>query len=409
MKILMLGWELPPHNSGGLGVACFHMAKALANDGAKIDFVVPYSEKHSNINFMRVLNATNYRALHKFGGGAYDSHNYAFVDTHNANEFLVDIKSIQVEYANFIKKFLSDKSNWPEVIHVHDWLTMQAGMIAKQITGAPLVSHIHATEFDRAGGQSGNPEVHAIEYDGINQSDKVFAVSKNTKQTIIDRYSIDSDKIEVVYNAIEPDSLASPEDYDELTYKYLEYLKSQGYTIVMSLTRFTVQKGLTFLMQAASKALSKNPKIIFLLVGDGEQRNELITMAADYGIAEKVFFTGFLRGQKWQDAYGVSDVFVMSSVNEPFGLTALEAAHFNNALIISKQSGVGEVLNNILRYDFWDIDKLASQIVAVSTSRSLLNELKTGAKKEYTNLSWSDISSQIIDEFIHIMEPKNGR
>ena len=161
-------------------------------------------------------------------------------------------------------------------------------------------------------------------------------------------------------------------------------------------------------MRAMAEAASRNPKIALLLVGDGEQRNELIRMASDFRIADKIFFTGFLRGDKWRDAYGVADVFVMSSVNEPFGLTALEAAHFNNALIISKQSGVGEVLQNILRYDFWDTKKLANQIYEVSVNKKLLDNLKKGVRKEYNKISWSDIADQIMDEFIHLTEEKNG-
>jgi 4-alpha-glucanotransferase len=406
MKILMLGWELPPHNSGGLGVACFYMAKALAKNGADIDFVVPYKNKHTEIKFMKVLNATNFSEIHKFGAGAYDSPRWTR-SSHNVSKFLPDIRSIQTEYCNFIREYLANPKNKPDVIHAHDWLTMEAGMLAKELTGAPLITHIHATEFDRSGGTSGNQKIHNIEYAGICASDKVFAVSKNTRNIIIEKYQIQPEKVEVVYNAIETSTLANPQDYDERTYRYLEYLKSQGYTVVMTLTRFTVQKGLTFLMQAMAEAVSKNPKIALLLVGDGEQRNELIKMASDFQISNKIFFTGFLRGDKWRDAYGVADIFVMSSVNEPFGLTALEAAHFNNALIISKQSGVGEVLQNILRYDFWDTKKLASQIYEVSTNKELLQNLKNGVRKEYDRISWSDIAEQIMEEFIYLTEVEN--
>ena len=406
MKILMLGWELPPHNSGGLGVACFYMAKALAKNGADIDFVVPYKNKHTEIKFMKVLNATNFSEIHKFGAGVYDSPRWTR-SSHNVSKFLPDIRSIQAEYCNFIREYLADPKNKPDAIHAHDWLTMEAGMLAKELTGAPLITHIHATEFDRFGGTSGNQKIHNIEYAGICASDKVFAVSKNTRNIIIEKYQIQPKKVEVVYNAIETSTLANPQDYDKRTYRYLEYLKSQGYTVVMTLTRFTVQKGLTFLMQAIAEAVSKNPKIALLLVGDGEQRNELIKMASDFQISNKIFFTGFLRGDKWRDAYGVADIFVMSSVNEPFGLTALEAAHFNNALIISKQSGVGEVLQNILRYDFWDTKKLASQIYEVSTNKELLQNLKNGVRKEYDRISWSDIAEQIMEEFIHLTEVEN--
>lgn len=402
----MLGWELPPHNSGGLGVACFYMAKALAKNGADIDFVVPYKNKHTEIKFMKVLNATNFSEIHKFGAGAYDSPRWTR-SSHNVSKFLPDIRSIQTEYCNFIREYLANPKNKPDVIHAHDWLTMEAGVLAKELTGAPLITHIHATEFDRSGGTSGNQKIHNIEYAGICASDKVFAVSKNTRNIIIEKYQIQPKKVEVVYNAIETSTLANPQDYDERTYRYLEYLKSQGYTVVMTLTRFTVQKGLTFLMQAIAEAVSKNPKIALLLVGDGEQRNELIKMASDFQISNKIFFTGFLRGDKWRDAYGVADIFVMSSVNEPFGLTALEAAHFNNALIISKQSGVGEVLQNILRYDFWDTKKLASQIYEVSTNKELLQNLKNGVRKEYDRISWSDIAEQIMEEFIHLTEVEN--
>lgn len=402
----MLGWELPPHNSGGLGVACFYMAKALAKNGADIDFVVPYKNKHTEIKFMKVLNATNFSEIHKFGAGAYDSPRWTR-SSHNVSKFLPDIRSIQTEYCNFIREYLANPKNKPDVIHAHDWLTMEAGMLAKELTGAPLITHIHATEFDRSGGTSGNQKIHNIEYAGICASDKVFAVSKNTRNIIIEKYQIQPEKVEVVYNAIETSTLANPQDYDERTYRYLEYLKSQGYTVVMTLTRFTVQKGLTFLMQAIAEAVSKNPKIALLLVGDGEQRNELIKMASDFQVSNKIFFTGFLRGDKWRDAYGVADIFVMSSVNEPFGLTALEAAHFNNALIISKQSGVGEVLQNILRYDFWDTKKLASQIYEVSTNKELLQNLKNGVRKEYDRISWSDIAEQIMEEFIYLTEVEN--
>ena len=228
------------------------------------------------------------------------------------------------------------------------------------------------------------------------------------RKIIIKKYQIKPEKIEVVYNAIETSALANLQDYDDRTYRYLEYLKSQGYTVIMALTRFTVQKGLTFLMQAVAEAISKNPKIALLLVGDGEQRNQLIKMASDFGISNKIFFTGFLRGEKWRDAYGVADIFVMSSVNEPFGLTALEAAHFNNALIISKQSGVGEVLQNILRYDFWDTKKLANQIYEVSTNKNLLQSLKNGVQEEYDRISWSDIAEQIMEEFIRLTEANDG-
>lgn len=198
-------------------------------------------------------------------------------------------------------------------------------------------------------------------------------------------------KIEVVHNAIDLASLGNYE-YDKRTYKYLESLREEGYTVVSTVTRFTAQKGLVQLMRGMAKACSKHDKLVMLLAGDGEQRNELISLAADLGISDKVFFTGFVRGKQWRDAYSVADIFVMSSVSEPFGLTALEAAHHGTALIISKQSGVGEVLNSIFRYDFWDVDRLADQLVGIAKSPALCAQLKQDVKREYARLSWHDVA-----------------
>jgi glycosyltransferase involved in cell wall biosynthesis len=182
--------------------------------------------------------------------------------------------------------------------------------------------------------------------------------------------------------------------YDRRTYRYLESLKDEGYTVISTITRFTVQKGLTHFLKAAARACQKHPKLVFLLAGDGEQRDELVQLSADLGISDKVIFTGFVRGKQWRDAYSVSDVFVMSSVSEPFGLTALEAAHHDSALIISKQSGVGEILHSIFRYDFWDIDMLADQLVGIATSPALSQELKSNIKNEYSRISWHDVAKQ---------------
>ena len=385
----MLGWELPPHNSGGLGVACYQMSKALAIAGADIDFVIPYTAEHPDIDFMRIHSATNLSPLERYGLGAYD--NSAMIgnqlsksDVNN----LKDMRGVQKQYVKYVEKLLLTLK--PDVIHANDWLTMEAGMRAKQLTDAPLIVHVHATEFDRCGGESGNPLVHEIEYQGLMMADRIIAVSNITKSTIMQKYNIPEDKIEVVYNALDIDGLNDGYVYDRKTYKYLEYLKSEGYMVVVQLTRFTVQKGLTHFVRAAARACEKYDKLAFLMAGDGDQRDELIRLASDLGIADKLFFTGFIRGKQWRDAYSLGDIFVMSSVSEPFGLTALEAAHHGNALIISRQSGVGEVLKNILRFDFWDQDMLADQIVGIATSPALRDSLKENIKREYAKLSWHD-------------------
>lgn len=391
----MLGWELPPHNSGGLGVACYHLSKALALQGASIDFVVPYSAYHPKTEFMTVHGATQLDPLDRNGlMAAYSSR---YVTESGAEKVdvadLSDMRGVQRRYVRFVEQLV--KKRQPEAIHAHDWLTMEAGMRAKEITGAPLIVHVHATEFDRSGELAGNPIVHEIEYQGLMMADRIIAVSGITKNIIVSQYGIPADKVEVMHNAIDVSDLGNYE-YDRRTYKYLEHLKTEGYTIVAAVTRFTVQKGLTHFVRAAARASEKHHKLVFLLAGDGEQRDELIQLSADLGIADKVFFSGFVRGKQWRDAYNVADIFVMSSVSEPFGLTALEAAHHDTALVISKQSGVGEVLNSIFRYDFWDVDALADQLVGIAASPALMNELKDDVKKEYARISWGSVAERCL-------------
>jgi glycogen synthase len=397
MNILMLGWELPPHNSGGLGVACYQMAKALAIQGASIDFVVPYEAHHPDSEFMTIHAATKLGPLVNYSGedktAAYSGGKYvSSLSLEDADENSTsDIRGIQKRYVKYISRLV--KKVKPDAIHAHDWLTMEAGMKAKELTGKPLIVHVHATEFDRSGEVSGNPIVHEIEYQGLMMADRIIAVSNITKNIIVSRYNIPADKIEVVYNAVDVDSMGNY-NYDFSTYRYIESLKEEGYTVVATITRFTIQKGLTHFVRAAARACERLDKLVFLMAGDGEQRDELIQLSADLGISDKIFFTGFVRGKQWRDAYNVADIFVMSSVSEPFGLTALEAAHHNTALIITKQSGVGEVLHNIFRYDFWDTDVLADQIVGIATSPSLSQLLKDNVKQEYAQISWNDVARQ---------------
>jgi glycosyltransferase involved in cell wall biosynthesis len=397
MKILMLGWELPPHNSGGLGVACYYLSKALARNGADIDFVVPYAAKHDNVDFMKIHSATKLSPIHKFGMGAYDS-NFSLEEVgHDELGELTTIRDVQKRYIQFVKELVEGKVF--DAIHAHDWLTMEAGMLAKQLTSAPLIVHVHATEFDRAGGNQGNPIVHEIEYQGLMMADRILAVSAITKNIIVEKYGIPADKIEVVHNAIDPESLNDGYEYDNRTYRYLEGLKDEGYTIISAITRFTIQKGLANLVRAVAKASEKYDRFALLLAGDGEQRDELISLAADLGISDKIFFTGFVRGKQWRDAYSVSDVFVLSSISEPFGLTALEAAHHDNALIVTNQSGVGEVLQSIFRYDFWDVERLADQLVGIATSPALKDSLRKNILNEYARLSWHDVAKKCMSQY----------
>lgn len=386
----MLGWELPPHNSGGLGVACYQMSKALAHQGASIDFVVPYSATHPNIDFMNIVHVEDV-APEDIYFGSYDNG----TPGNPANSYgLSGMRAIQKRYGDFVEKYV--RENPPDAIHAHDWLTMEAGIRAKQASNVPLIVHVHATEFDRSGDRyGGNPLVHEIEQQGLMMADRIIAVSHITKDIIAKNYHIPPEKIEVVYNAIDLEDLP-PHQYDDRTYKYIESLKHDGYTVVGTLTRLTIQKGLSYFVRAAAKAISQHDKLVFVLLGTGEQRDELISLAAQLGIGDKFIFGGFVRGKQWRDAYHLLDAFVMSSVSEPFGLTALEAAHHDTALIISNQSGVGEILENVLRFDYWDVDKLAHEIVSIAESPELQASLKQKVKEEYANISWTDAAKQCL-------------
>lgn len=396
----MLGWELPPHNSGGLGVACYHLAKALALEGMSIDFVVPYSAKHEDTDFMTIHNATELSPLERYGLDAYDSHFMTVEEP--VSDDLSDIRGVQRQYTRYVEKLATDKDF--DAIHAHDWLTMEAGVRAKQLTDAPLIVHVHSTEFDRAGGSRGNPIAHEIEYQGLIVADRIIAVSEITKNIIIEQYGIPADKIEVVHNAIDVASFDDGYEYDRRTYRYLEGLKDEGYTILSAVTRMTIQKGLEHLVRAFAKASTKYDRIALLLAGDGEQRNELVELASELGVSDRVFFTGFVRGKQWRDSFSVSDVFVLSSVSEPFGLTALEAAHHDNAIIMTKQSGVAEVLYNTFKYDFWDIDRLADQIVGIATSEALQSSLKANVAQEYAQVSWQDIAKRCTALYRNVRE-----
>lgn len=415
MKLLMLGWELPPYNSGGLGVACLQMAKALAKRGVDIQFVLPYSAKHPGADdFMEILPAADVPPLIDKEGnyiamGAYSGScpwcNGSRTCKH-AVEYGEGFVGATHKYAEQVERLLRHRKLKPGVIHAHDWLTMEAGARAKAVTGSPLIVHVHATEFDRAGGSYGNPLIHEIEYQGLVMADRIFAVSQNTKDIIVREYHIPSDKIEVVYNALDPSELERTV-IETNNYMYVKELKRRGQTVVSVIGRLTVMKGLTYFLEAAALALSRNPNLVFLMGGDGEQRDQLIELAADLGISDRVIFTGFVRGQRWRELYELSDIFVMSSVSEPFGLTALEAAHYGTAIAVSKTSGVSEVLDNVMKFDYWDTRRLADQIVNIAWSQTLSDELKEGVRNEYLKISWDDLAEQMSGQYERVINHHN--
>lgn len=393
MKVLMLGWELPPHNSGGLGVACYQLCKALSKKGVDIEFVLPYTAQH-DIDFMRINAAhpQDVEAVLK-AGIAYDSFKYIkktgeieWVDLFGQSAIYEEAMGRIIELGEF------------DVIHAHDWLTFRAALRAKEQTNKPLILHIHSIESDRAGKEkAGNPMVREIEYTAMLLADKIIAVSNHTKKAIVREYGIPAEKIDIVHNSID---IADVLPLDgENTYRYLELMKAEGYRVVVNVGRLTIQKGLPNLLKAAKAVVERAPKTIFLIVGSGEQDTELIELAAELGISKNVIFAGFLRGKEWRDAFAIGDLFVMPSVSEPFGLTPLEAIGYGTPALISKQSGVAEVLSNCLKVDFWDVDEMANLIVSVVQNDGLRDTLHYNALQEYERLSWNRAADKLLETY----------
>jgi len=386
----MLGWELPPYNSGGLGVVSYELSKSLAESGATIDFIVPYDAEH-DIDFMDIHPAHNLNPVEfREGFGAYASEQSAKYGT-TVSDFDGLLHSTRV-YAQAVADRI-DQHEF-DIIHVHDWLTLRAGIMAKMESGKPLIAHVHATQFDQAGGKRGNEAIHEIEAMGLGMADKILAVSQLTKDTIVREYGIDPDKIDVVHNEIDPTSYMRVKDTNP--YKAFEELKTSGYKVITYLGRVTVQKGLWSLLQAFAKVVEQEPKTILLIAGNGEQINELQELAADLGISQNVVFSNsFVQGSKQRWAYRVAELFVMPSVSEPFGLTALEAPLQYTPVMISKQSGVAEVLRNALIVDHWDINQMANQMVACLRSEGLRTTLRVNSKREVMQMGWSRAATKV--------------
>lgn len=385
----MLGWELPPHNSGGLGVACYHLCKALSKKSVDIEFILPYTAAFKE-DFMKVTAAHPQGAkVVLTNSAAYDSYKYVFDDGHEEH---VSVIGQQLAFEDAVAKIASSREY--DIIHAHDWLTFRAALRAKQAKiNCPLILHVHSIERDRAGGNAGNPLVREIEGTSMLLADKIIAVSQLTKDAIIADYGIPADKIDIVHNSVDHETFTALDG--DNAYRYLSSMKAQGYRVVANVGRLTIQKGLLNLLEAAAEVVERAPKTIFLIVGSGEQYFELIEKAAALGIAQNVIFTGFQRGKQWRDSFAIADLFVMPSVSEPFGIAPLESIGFGAPTLISKQSGVQEVLANTLKVDFWDINEMANQITAVVQNDALRDSLLENASAELSRMSWDDTANKL--------------
>lgn len=406
---MMLGWELPPHYVGGMGVVCYSLCQHLARSGADIEFILPFEADYSQIDFMKVnpeyvgtdeSKEISYIDLERVNATAYGKFDISTDRAEQMNIIPVDkINSIflqKVKRAAVLGEF--------DVIHAHDWLTLRGAMLAKKLTNLPLIVHIHATEFDRSGASGdsefGNEMIHQIEYEGMMMADKVIAVSQWTKDLIVRRYGIPAEKIEVVHNSIDLDSpyIKATEESANI-YHYLYEMQKRGYRVVINAGRQSIQKGLPNMLEAAKLALEKNPKILFVFAGSGDMHYELIERAAYLGISRNVIFTGFVAGKKLRDLFLIADLFVMPSVSEPFGSTPLESIGLGTPVLISNQSGVGEILKTALKVDFWDTQALADRMVGITKNDSLRDEMAAQGYQEFASHSWAHSAQKTLHAY----------
>ncbi|MEK9165613.1 MAG: glycosyltransferase family 4 protein, partial [Patescibacteria group bacterium] len=386
IKILMFGWELPPFNAGGLGVACEGLIKALVKK-VNIIFVLPkkipcpnlacqtiFAEEEEEIGSAasQTLLFSPYFSLRSVAGD----------QTKKSHQSYFDGLLAQVErYAKAAAK-IALSYNF-DLIHAHDWLTYPAACEAKRISRKPLIAHVHATEFDRAGGFI-SPQIYEIERQGLEAADLIITVSNFTKQKIINHYYINPQKIKVIHNAISADAAASDLPLRE------HIGLNQKNKIVLFVGRLTVQKGPDYFLLAAKRVLEHNPDVFFVIVGAGEMEAQVINQAAQLGIADKVVFTGFLRGYDLERIFRAADLFVLSSISEPFGLTALESLCNGTPVLISKQSGAAEALQHCLKVDFWDTNQMADKILAVLEHNVLQKSLSENGFREVKKFTWDD-------------------
>lgn len=390
LRVLMLGWELPPFNSGGLGEACFGLARALSKKGVQITFVLP-KKLDVHMDFADLIFADVDEVAGNLAGAYTTNDSWSSLFPTNAFPPAQDYIGGALKFAEKMGLLAKRYKGSIDVVHAHDWLTYPAGMVAKRVLNKPLIAHVHATEFDRTGGHNPNPMVYAIEKKGFEIADKVLPVGGFMKDVLIEKYNVDQDKIQVVYNGID--------DCRRDLAPVLTAFKELGYKVVLFLGRITLQKGPEYFVRAAKRILDYESKTIFVVTGSGDMEGYMISEAARLGILDKFIFTGFLRGEERDQIYQAADLYVMPSVSEPFGITALEALVNKTPLLISKQSGVSEILKNALKVDFWDIEEMANKAVAVLKYAALKSDLQSEGQKEVRLYNWSRTADEVINVY----------
>lgn len=435
MKVLMLGWEFPPFISGGLGTACYGLTKAMSQIGAEVIFVLPkpvtsqytshvklvspttlsaavgsYSyqvDEFSNVTF-RAVNAgggyspydspkTLSQAIEeKIHGGRKSTRTQQIVaqaqeaaktaaapQAHYGGDMFAEIE----RYARMSALIATEEDF--DVVHAHDWMTFRAGVAISAMTGKPLVVQVHSTEFDRTG-EHVDQRIYNIEREGMHYAKRIIAVSHLTKRIIVARYGIADEKVEVVYNAVEFNGHDNGTPLPPI---------GRNDKIVLFLGRITMQKGPEYFLAAAKKVLEVMQNVRFIMAGWGDMIRRTIQLANEMGIGHKVLFTGFLRGPDVDRVFRMADLYVMPSVSEPFGIAPLEAMNNDVPVLISKQSGVSEVLSHALKVDFWDVNEMANKIVAVLRHPPLQKTLREHGRIEVRKLSWTDSARKCLDVY----------
>lgn len=427
MRVLMFGWEFPPHIAGGLGTACYGLTKGLSNfKDVEVTFTVPKAYGDEDQESIRLIGANdvfisekyvNYQNFFKriklIEVGSFlvpyvGPEEYAVLSEKYSSETKYLVETQVKGKLNFSGKYGTDLfqeiSNYAivaavlsmeqdfDVIHAHDWLTYPAGLAAKAVSGKPLVVHVHATDFDRSGGNV-NPAVFDIEKKGMEGADKVITVSNLTRDIVIQKYGIPAEKVVTIYNAVEPVS----ED-ERATVR-----RGMNDKVVTFLGRITMQKGPEYFIEAAHKVIKRMDNVRFVMAGSGDMMRRMIRRAARLGITDKFHFTGFLKGEDVYRMFSISDVYVMPSVSEPFGISPLEAMQSNVPVIISYQSGVSEILKHAIKVNFWDIDAMADAIYGLLNYEALSDFFKKYGKQEVDDLRWENSARKVRDVYKSIL------
>ena len=410
MKALMFGWEFPPHILGGLGTASYGLTRGMSKqEDMEITFVIPKPWGDEDKSFLNIIGASNTpiawrdvswehveerfkdvmdpQEYFNLRDNIYADFNYMPVNDMGCIEFSGKYPDNLLEEINnySIVAGVIARTHDFDIIHSHDWLTYAAGIHAKEVTGKPLVIHVHATDFDRSGGKV-NPTVYNIEKNGMDHADHIMCVSNLTRRIVIEKYHQHPDKVTAVHNAVDPLS------GDKLA---VEGQKNLNEKVVTFLGRITMQKGPEYFVDAATQVLKNSDHIRFVLAGSGDMMNKMIRLVADRGIADKFHFTGFLKGKQVYELLKSSDVYVMPSVSEPFGISPLEAMQCGVPSIISYQSGCSEILHNVIKTDYWDVDAMADAMYSICTYPGMAEFLSVEGKKEVDAITWEDVGLKV--------------